>query len=496
MVTLDDYSPNQKSTAAAGVGLGFPANIEQHEADDMYLDGVVAAIAGKRAAAERLLRASLALEPERAKAWIWLAGIVGNPQQSIQYLEYALELSPGQPHIREGLEWARRRATIAAICAGEGSAAEGAVMTSAATPELQKRAWGSYALRAAVAAGAVACASTLYVLMGPSAGFMRGPTPDVRLLDKSTPSPTAVAALRSTPTSSWGEQVLADRAAIALSTEPVETSEAITPTSPVQAETSPELPATATPELLALRVTVVFRRTNVVPTITPTASNTPLPPTPEASPTAAVPPTVLAQATPARVAARAVPPTVLPQAVAHSAAATQPETVWNATNFRAPWYPETNPLTSVILPEWFLVPTIAAPTAKGKVIDVDLSEQMLRAYENGKIFMEVKVSTGLPGTPTVKGSYHIYSKYKSIGMSGPGYMLPNVPYTMFFFDGYSLHGTYWHKNFGHPMSHGCVNMKTEDAKKLFNWVEPKLPKNATTAKANNNTPGTLVVVHE
>ncbi|MBZ5574334.1 MAG: L,D-transpeptidase, partial [Acidobacteriia bacterium] len=38
---------------------------------------------------------------------------------------------------------------------------------------------------------------------------------------------------------------------------------------------------------------------------------------------------------------------------------------------------------------------------------------------------------------------------------GPALPLPNVPYTQYFYQGYGLHGTYWHHNFGTPMSHGC-----------------------------------------
>ena len=55
-------------------------------------------------------------------------------------------------------------------------------------------------------------------------------------------------------------------------------------------------------------------------------------------------------------------------------------------------------------------------------------------------------------------------------MSGPGYSVPNVPHTMFFFRGYSIHGTYWHNNFGTPMSHGCVNLNLTDAKWLYEWT--------------------------
>ncbi|NIV94533.1 L,D-transpeptidase family protein, partial [candidate division KSB1 bacterium] len=39
--------------------------------------------------------------------------------------------------------------------------------------------------------------------------------------------------------------------------------------------------------------------------------------------------------------------------------------------------------------------------------------------------------------------------------------------------GVALHGTYWHNNFGWPMSRGCVNLRTEDAKWLFRWTVPK-----------------------
>jgi len=63
----------------------------------------------------------------------------------------------------------------------------------------------------------------------------------------------------------------------------------------------------------------------------------------------------------------------------------------------------------------------------------------------------------------VTGAYKIYSMHPTYTMIGPGYNLPDVPYAMFFHKGYSIHGTYWHSNFGTPMSHGCVNMHTNDA---------------------------------
>jgi lipoprotein-anchoring transpeptidase ErfK/SrfK len=103
-------------------------------------------------------------------------------------------------------------------------------------------------------------------------------------------------------------------------------------------------------------------------------------------------------------------------------------------------------------------------------IDVNLSKQMLYAYEGNIIVNSFLVSSGVPANPTVTGQYHIYVKYLSDDMRGPGYFLPNVPYVMYFFEGYGIHGTYWHHNFGHPMSHGCLNVETSNAAWIYNWA--------------------------
>jgi len=103
-------------------------------------------------------------------------------------------------------------------------------------------------------------------------------------------------------------------------------------------------------------------------------------------------------------------------------------------------------------------------------IDVDLSDQMVYAYVGRELVNSFLVSTGTWRTPTVTGQYRIYVKYRYTDMAGPGYYLPNVPYTMYFYKGYGLHGTYWHNNFGTPMSHGCINLRTEDAAWLFDFA--------------------------
>lgn len=103
-------------------------------------------------------------------------------------------------------------------------------------------------------------------------------------------------------------------------------------------------------------------------------------------------------------------------------------------------------------------------------IDVNLSQQRVYAYEGDTVVNSFVVSTGTWQTPTVTGTFQIWIKLRSTTMAGPGYYLTNVPYTMYFYKGYGLHGTYWHNNFGTPMSHGCVNLRTSDAEWLYNWA--------------------------
>jgi lipoprotein-anchoring transpeptidase ErfK/SrfK len=103
-------------------------------------------------------------------------------------------------------------------------------------------------------------------------------------------------------------------------------------------------------------------------------------------------------------------------------------------------------------------------------IDVDLSDQTLTAYVGHTAVRSTLVSTGLPDTPTPVGKYYIYVKLLRDDMTGPDYYLPDVPYTMYFYRGYGIHGTYWHSNFGRPMSHGCINLPTTEAEWLFEWA--------------------------
>ena len=80
------------------------------------------------------------------------------------------------------------------------------------------------------------------------------------------------------------------------------------------------------------------------------------------------------------------------------------------------------------------------------------------------------VSTGIAGYNTERGQFRIDVKYRFDDMAGAGYNLKDVPYTMYYYESYAIHGTYWHRNFGTQMSHGCVNMDTDDAKWLYYWA--------------------------
>ena len=127
--------------------------------------------------------------------------------------------------------------------------------------------------------------------------------------------------------------------------------------------------------------------------------------------------------------------------------------------------------------------TVALPNDTVRRIEVDLTTQRLYGFENNQKVFDFTISSGTWNrTPT--GTFKVWAKVRSQKMSGGSkelgtyYYLPNVPYILFFYNdktakkmGYSLHGTYWHNNFGVPMSHGCINMRTPDVAQIFSWAE-------------------------
>ncbi|HUV82867.1 MAG TPA: L,D-transpeptidase [archaeon] len=125
--------------------------------------------------------------------------------------------------------------------------------------------------------------------------------------------------------------------------------------------------------------------------------------------------------------------------------------------------------------------TIQTPTSvnKGFVVgldeiwlEVDLSDQTLTVNRGKDKLNTFSVSTGLPRTPTpLGGSYKIYAMYENYTMQGETRAFPNTPWVIFFHGEYAIHGTYWHDNFGTPMSRGCVNMAINEAKIVFDLVQ-------------------------
>jgi LysM repeat protein len=119
---------------------------------------------------------------------------------------------------------------------------------------------------------------------------------------------------------------------------------------------------------------------------------------------------------------------------------------------------------------------IPQPTVtQGKQIIVDLSDSRVYAFQDGVLVYTALGSMGLPATPTVQGEFEIYHRVRAQTMSGPGYSLPNVEWVQYFYQGYALHGAYWHSNWGQPMSHGCVNLSNSDAMWLYNFGEIGTP---------------------
>jgi hypothetical protein len=126
---------------------------------------------------------------------------------------------------------------------------------------------------------------------------------------------------------------------------------------------------------------------------------------------------------------------------------------------------------------------------RDKRIEVHLSHQEVLAFEKDRLVLRTRVSSGIPdsrpkdnGVPTITPS-GVFAVTKKTPMRHMGdghltadleaYELPGVPWVSFFHEtGVGFHGTYWHNDFGTPRSHGCINMRTEEARWLYRWTTP------------------------
>ena len=117
-----------------------------------------------------------------------------------------------------------------------------------------------------------------------------------------------------------------------------------------------------------------------------------------------------------------------------------------------------------------------------KLIHLDLSTQLVTAFEQDRMVLSARCSSGGKGTRTPTGEFLTYHKGPSIHMTNQGdavnniFDLPGVPWCTFFTgSGNAFHGTYWHNDYGRPRSHGCINLRLEDAKWLYRWSRPNVP---------------------
>jgi len=107
---------------------------------------------------------------------------------------------------------------------------------------------------------------------------------------------------------------------------------------------------------------------------------------------------------------------------------------------------------------------------------VDIKNQELAYYFNGKLLEKFPISGGVASMPTPKGNFMILDKVPSKNYGGTGYNFhyPNTKWNLHFTTTkyrYYIHGAYWHDNFGHPMSHGCVNVSYENMEQLYEWAD-------------------------
>jgi len=133
------------------------------------------------------------------------------------------------------------------------------------------------------------------------------------------------------------------------------------------------------------------------------------------------------------------------------------------------------------------------PPERKKLL-VNRTRQTMTAFEDGVEVFHTDVSTGEPynkpgstgpSTITPLGNYYISIKmpvrHMGDGQITPdiyAYELPGVPWVSYFYKtGVAFHGCYWHDNYGREMSHGCVNMRPEEAKWVFRWATPDSPPN-------------------
>jgi lipoprotein-anchoring transpeptidase ErfK/SrfK len=376
---------------------------------------------GQPAAARKFFLKAIEREPDNIDALLLLSGVCERGEDSLRYLARVLEIDPRNERARAGIRWARKRVSPSSNAGGDlpqrssTSPTFDHAITVQSDPQraarsndsLQKQATSPRPDRATAPAGVSYRAAEETV-----PHHIRSNQPETQ--KHSSPSPAASILL-------GGLIGLILIACVAIGALWL-----FGPPQNVVAQIAPAVAASATPTLAPMAT--------AVPTLATVATST---------------------------------PTLAPTAIVEPAPTLEPTTAPTEVPIDTPvptLEPTIEPTTASI------DPAPAPSTDTTRWIDVDLTRQVLIAYEGDTVVRTTLVSTGLPGTPTVTGQYNIYVKYPAQLMYGPGYYLPDVPWVMYFYNDYGLHGTYWHNNFGQPMSHGCVNLPTPEAEWLYNWA--------------------------
>lgn len=130
-----------------------------------------------------------------------------------------------------------------------------------------------------------------------------------------------------------------------------------------------------------------------------------------------------------------------------------------------------------------------SPDVENKRVVVNIPYQTLSCYEGTTEVYYTRISSGalynyagerVDVWATPIGKFPIWRKLVSLHMSGGttggGWDLPGIGWvSLFVGSGVAVHSTFWHNNFGEPMSRGCINARPEDAKWIFRWTQPLVP---------------------
>jgi lipoprotein-anchoring transpeptidase ErfK/SrfK len=377
---------------------------------------------GDRSAARQFAMQAAHLAPELEDVWLMMAALA-EPQASLEYLRQVLQINPQSSRAQKGLAWAmenlrKEQAEKAAYAQPAASHPPEPIKAEKTQPILAANTKAQPQPRTVTTRPEKARnrKSLIYAaLLGLLLICLIG---GVLLTSAVTPVSALLSLVSGAPASARAQDSTSTAAPSAL-----------------PAEIASLTPAP----------TVTFLPTQpVTPTLTATASQTSIP-----SPTSIPSETATEAASPTPLSTDTPEPTLVPFPTRPVAQAPAPGSASNNSTGGTHW------------------------------IDVDLTNQMVYAYEGQTLVNSFLVSTGAAPRLTVTGSYHVYERHVKGNMWGPGYFLPDVPYIMYFYKGFALHGTYWHANFGTPMSHGCVNLSTPDAEWLYYW----------------SSMGTLVKVH-